>query len=674
MSNDEAAFRKLQEENRHLRARIAALERSTEQSELLPGDRDLAWMALVLQQAPCGAVVASTSSDGAMLFVNAEFTAITGYDLEQLPTVQHWIMAAYPDPEYRAQVLANWERDVTEPNRDVVYRIRCADGSDRSMLLRAALLPGERMVVTLLDISEQQLALERLGESEERFRQLAETMPIGLAVHTQGHIAYANPAAARMAGAERVEELIGRETMDFVHPEAQPRTAERIAAIYGKERDVGWIESTFLRCEGTPFPTEVASSRIDWKGAPAALVIFNDITDRKHAQAEQLELERRVLEAQRMESLAVLAGGVAHDFNNLLVGMMGNADLALQALGPIHPARDRIQDIGLATSRAADLAKQMLAYSGRGNFVVGSFEPHRLIEETTKLLGATITHAVELRYELAEDLPPVRGDATQIRQVIMNLVTNAAEATHHPGAPVTLKTELRVLEGSTELPDHTPSTLPAGGYVVITVADAGEGMDDATRSRIFEPFFTTKFTGRGLGLAAVLGIVKGHGGSIRVQSRPGQGSSFEVMLPALERGREDPAEPPPDPDAAPFLTQACVLIVDDDETVRGVAAAMLEHIDCRTLEAADGMQAVELFRERGDEIDLVLLDLSMPRMGGQACYEQLRALRPDVRVVLSSGYNERDAVDRFGGRGLDGFIQKPYHLDELVFTVAQALS
>jgi two-component system cell cycle sensor histidine kinase/response regulator CckA len=640
-------------------------------------DQELAWISRALQHAPCGAVVASTRADGAMLFANDEFTAITGYSLSDLPTVQDWIVRAYPDPEYRAEVLGNWERDVSQPGRDVVYRVRCADGDDKHLQLRAGLLPGERMVVTMLDVSEQQRITQALRESEERFRQLADHHPTGLVVHTKGRIVYANRAAAHMGGAWEPGRLLGESVFTFVHPSSLEATKARIATVYAKDGDAGWIESRFQRGDGSPFMVEVASARIDWRGEPAGLVIFNDISRRKQREEDQRQLERRIHEAQRMESLAVLAGGVAHDFNNLLVGILGNADLALMELPAHSTARARLEGIELAARRAAELARQMLAYSGKGRLVVGELDLHSLLREISHLLEATLTRKAVIKYGFADSLPLVRGDATQIRQVVMNLMTNAAEAIEQTSGIISITTGLTRHRGGDPQPAWPGHELTPGHYVTVTVSDTGMGMDEDTLRRIFDPFFTTKFTGRGLGLAAVLGIVKGHGGTIRVHSEPGRGSSFEVLLPALmdsiaqdedEDEQRDAVEPEPTPTPA-----RTVLIVDDDETVRVVGSAMLAHGGYRVLTASSGHDALEIFSRRSHEIDLVLLDLSMPLMNGEECFEHLRAIDPRIRVLLSSGYNEQDAISRFTGEGLAGFIQKPYRAKALLAAVGQAL-
>jgi signal transduction histidine kinase/CheY-like chemotaxis protein len=417
---------------------------------------------------------------------------------------------------------------------------------------------------------------------------------------------------------------------------------------------------------------EVAASRIDWRGQPAALVLFNDVTARHQAEEERHALETRVQEVQRNESLAVLAGGVAHDFNNLLVGILGNADLALMDLAPESPARANIEGVELAARRAADLDRQMLAYSGKGCFVIDRLDLNSLLQEISHLMEATISKKAVLKYHLARSLPAVRADATQLRQVVMNLITNAAEAIGEHTGVITISTGVMECDAAYLDKVGLGADLPAGTYAFLEVSDTGCGMDEATLARVFDPFFTTKFTGRGLGLAAVRGIVKGHQGAIKVYSEVGRGTTFKVLLPASPEDMLRIVTPTGEA-PTPVPRRATILLVDDEPTVRVVGSAMLRHGGYDVITARDGRAALEAFATRTDEIDCVLLDLSMPQLDGQETFRELRRIRPDVRVVLTSGYNEQDAVNRFAGKGLAGFIQKPYRASELLAAIAQAL-
>ena len=788
--------RELRAEVERLRARLARLE---SRRSSLESSQELDLVNLALDQAPCGAVVSSTSASGRIVYVNREFTRITGYSRDDVPTVDRWLELAYPDAGYRAQVVANWSRDVSEEGRDIFYIVRCADGSDKSLLLRSAVMPGGYMVVTLLDMTAMRRAQGELAASERRFRELTEAidqvfwivehepvrvayaspaferiwgrtveelyadyhlwsspihpddqasvvqafervldgsagsftlvyrisrpdgsvrwvedqgvpirddqgrvlrvigtakdvtrrvraedarrqseerwkllveaMPTALVVHRDSRILWCNRAALDLVGASSPDQLVGRELADFIHPAQREESAARIDAIY-RDRAPN-AEIRLLRLDGATVVANAAGSAITWEGKPAGQSVINDLTERRKAETERRKLGERVQEAQRMESLAVLAGGVAHDFNNLLVGILGNADLARRGLADGASPETYLEGIDLAARRAADLARQMLAYSGRGHFVVEPLELDALLREIAHLLEASISKKSVLRVELAPDLPPVRADATQIRQVMMNLITNASEAIGERSGIIAVTTGLTAEVQTRRGLRFPDDELPDGLYCVVEVADTGAGMDEATVRRVFDPFFTTKFTGRGLGLAAVLGIVKGHGGVIEVDSRPGKGSTFRLLLPALEGRVVEQVQAPRTAASQPGRA-ARVLLIDDEETVRAVGATMLRIAGYEVLVAEDGRVAIELFSREPDDIDVVLLDLSMPRMDGQETFAALKELCQDVRVVLTSGYNEAEAVDRFDSEGLAGFVQKPYRLEDLVRAIEQA--
>lgn len=402
--------------------------------------------------------------------------------------------------------------------------------------------------------------------------------------------------------------------------------------------------------------------------------IFFDISERKRAEEERLKLEMRVQQAQKLESLGVLAGGIAHDFNNLLVAILGNADLALMGLAPESTGREEVLEIKKAAIRASELSNQMLAYSGKGKFVVEAINLNRLIEEMGHLLRVSIPKKVVLRYDFAGNLPATEVDATQIRQVVMNLVTNAAEAIGEKSGVITVSTGIMDASRSYLAETYVDEDLPEGYYVFIEVSDTGCGMDSNTKYRIFDPFFTTKFTGRGLGMAAVLGIVRGHRGAIKVYSEANEGTTFKVLLPYSEK----PSEPGGDakketPVVKDWKGSGLVLVIDDEESVRNIAALMLQQLGFSVMTAGDGRKGLDVFRENGDEIDLVLLDMTMPHMNGEETFRELRQLRPDIKVVLTSGYNEQEATHRFSGKGLAGFIQKPFSLDVLAAHIRKAL-
>ncbi len=394
-----------------------------------------------------------------------------------------------------------------------------------------------------------------------------------------------------------------------------------------------------------------------------------DITSRKQAEQEQQDLQRQIEHAQKLESLGVLAGGIAHDFNNLLVGVLGNADLALRELSPVSPARENVTEIERAARRAADLCRQMLAYSGKGRFVVEAVELPDLIEEMAHMLEVSIGKGVVLKYHFGRDVPPIEADATQLRQVVMNLIINASEAIGDRSGVISVTVNHTECDREYLSSTYLAEDLEPGTYVVLEVADTGEGMDKQTLDRLFEPFFTTKFTGRGLGLAAVQGIVRGHQGAVKVYSEPGQGTTFRVLLPAAPSAA--PAKGEDDAKPVEHVGSGRVLLADDEPAVLKVGGRMLERLGYEVVLAPDGREALELYQQYDAGFRCVILDLTMPHIDGEEAFRQLRRIDPDVRVVISSGYNEQEVTQRFIGRGLAGFIQKPYTLENLAEALEQ---
>jgi two-component system cell cycle sensor histidine kinase/response regulator CckA len=394
------------------------------------------------------------------------------------------------------------------------------------------------------------------------------------------------------------------------------------------------------------------------------VVILNDITPLKSIGEERQNLHKQLLHAQKLESLGVLAGGIAHDFNNMLVGIMGYADLTLMHLPPASPIRHNVEQIIKTAVHASDLTKHLLAYSGKGKYIIQCLPLEDVVKEMEHLLTISISKSCVLKYDFAPNIPYIEADISQIQQIILNLVINASEAIGERSGVISISTGL--IHTDTQYLNTTlhDDNLADGFYVSLEVSDTGCGMDEETRTRIFDPFFTTKFTGRGLGLSAVIGIVRGHRGAIKVYSEPGKGTSFKILLPIAESTLSDSKK------AADTAEEWCgtgtALVVDDEETVREVAKMLLLEIGYAVITANDGREAIELYRKHKDEIAVVLLDLTMPHMDGTEAFTELRRINPDVKVILSSGYNETDTVNRFAGKGLAGFIQKPYRLNTLV--------
>jgi PAS domain S-box-containing protein len=511
---------------------------------------------------------------------------------------------------------------------------------------------------------------ERVG-LEETLRQRNEELQIALdAAHAIGWdadvvgrcVRYSSNANDFFGEAEPPGRAYGLE--QIVHPDDR----EAVRRLTSQALATG--EELSLEFRGLPHGEEVrhyaSRGRVlrDAAGQPVRIVgVTWDVTERMRARAEREEIQRRLQEGQKLESLGILAGGIAHDFNNILTTILGYASLTRLELSETSPALDYIGQIEEASRRATDLCRQMLAYAGRGRFVLQRLNLNQLIEDTTQLLQVSISKKAVLRFDLDHQLPAIVADATQIRQVLMNLVINASDAVAERSGVISISTGLvradrNYLNGAYQAPG-----IPPGDYVFMEVSDTGIGMTAEVQARIFEPFFTSKFTGRGLGLAAVLGIVQGHKGALRVYSEPGKGSTFKLLLPVANGDTDAPKTPRPE--SAPVAARGTVLVIDDEQTVQAVAARMLEILGFRALLASDGRQGLELYRRHRAEITGVLLDLTMPHLDGEETFHELRRIAPEVRVLLMSGYNEQDAVARFVGKGLAGFIQKPFSVENL---------
>jgi len=388
------------------------------------------------------------------------------------------------------------------------------------------------------------------------------------------------------------------------------------------------------------------------------------------AEQRRQELELQMLHAQKLESLGLLAGGVAHDFNNLLTAILGNAELARLSLSG-GPATESLENIIAASTRAADLSSQLLAYSGGAPLVSGPVSLNALVEEMLRLTTVSVSKLARVRSELATELPPIEADGSQVQQVVMNLLTNASEALEGTAGDIVVRTGTATVSDG-ELGDyHLGEDRQPGEYVFLDVEDTGCGMGKATLQKLFDPFFTTKFTGRGLGLAALLGIVRGHCGAIRVSSAPGRGTEVRVLLPISTKALS--TETGPDGGTAPPRCAGTVLVVDDEEIVRNLLKRLLERLGFEVLLANDGEQAVEIFELRRAEIELVFLDLTMPVMSGEEAFECIRALDQDVRVVLCSGYSEARVSARFEHHRPTAFLEKPFRIVDVSRVVDLAL-
>ena len=531
----------------------------------------------------------------------------------------------------------------------------------KTILLNARRIEQEDAGLILLAFED---ITERKRAAEARYRRLFEAAKDGILIADRGtgEVTDANPHLEALFGYRR-EELVGGKWWEIELLRDLPdvkSTLERMRA-----QDVAHFPDLPLKAKSRR-AVHVELVANEYAEGERSVIQFNirDITDRKR-------FERHLQHTQKLESLGLLAGGIAHDFNNLLTGIMGNASLGLTELPDSAPIRRYFREIVSASERAAYLTRQLLAYAGKGRFILERIDLSQLVREIEPLIHSSIPKMVDIQLDLAADLPSVEADPGQIQQLVMNLIINGAEAIGegNPGA-VVIRTETRDLDAEEIRREFPNDQLSPGSYVGIEVRDTGLGMDEATRNRIFDPFFTTKFQGRGLGLAAVSGIVRAQRGAIRVYSTPGRGSSFQVLFPAVaaKAAGHGPRRPPTE-----ILAAGTILFVDDEEALRRLAKSALERNGWHVLLAENGAQGVRLFQENQEHITVVILDMTMAVMGGGEALDRMKAIRSGVPVIISTGYGEMEAARHFAGKDMAGFLEKPYTVNQLMETIAVVL-
>ena len=646
---------------------------------------------------------------GRIVFVNDSECFLLGLPREQLLGHPVWEFVAPEEQELSREAvqlkmlgereLGRFERDYLRPDGArlilEIHEKHVRDANSRIIGIRSF----------LIDITQRKRTELALQESEKLYRHLVEhASDIIYRADIHGRFQVFNSVATKLLGYS-AEELVGRSYLDLIRPDFKARTRRFYREQLARRLSHTYLEFPALAKDGTEVWFGQNVEIIEEEGRVVGFqAITRDITREFHTrevlESVRDELERRVKERtaelesannllrvemaerqreanarheleqqmqhiQRLESLGVLAGGIAHDFNNILAAIMGFASLALPYIPETSPARSSVEEVIAASKSAAQLTQQMLAYSGRGKFLIMPLNLSQLIEHVTRLITTVISKKAVLQLNLARDLPVIEGDSAQLQQLLINLLINASDSLGDQSGTIRLTTGTqRVREG--ELPAALPGrSLPDGLYVFVEVADTGCGMDEGTIGKIFDPFFTTKFTGRGLGLAAVHGIVRGHNGALQVHSQPGAGTSFRVIFPASNRPVESP-RPPLVATNDESLPQGVVLVVDDEPGVRAVTSQILQRAGLSVLTAVDGFDAIRQFEEHSEEIRAVLLDLTMPGLDGGEVFQRLIAINPCVRVILFSGYDEQDVSRRFGRTPPAGFLRKPFTAPELL--------
>jgi len=602
--------------------------------------------------------IVSKALDGTILTWNAGAEHVYGYTAAEAIGRSMALLAPPDRADEEADILARIRRGERVEHFETVRRRKGGDPIDVSLTIspirdRSGQVMGASHVAR--NISERR----QIDEQLRHFAALVKFSEDAIVSKTlEGKILTWNAGAERVYGYTAAE-VIGR-PMTLLLPADRAEEEAEILDRIGRGERVEHFETVRRRKSGDLIEVSLTISPIrDNTGRIiSASHVARDITERKH-------LDEQLRHTQKLESLGLLAGGVAHDFNNLLTGILGNTSLVLEMLSADHPTRAMLRDVLNASERASHLTRQLLAYAGKGRFVVEYINLSELVREISVLIQTSIPKNVQLRLELRDDLPLIEADSSQVHQLIMNLVINGAEAIGpNDNGTVLVTTGVQNVDQTYLQSAPGPSSeLSVGSYISLEVHDTGCGMDEATLSRIFDPFFTTKFTGRGLGLAAVQGIMRGHKGAMRVYSRPGKGTTFKVLFPVAA---EPAVAPAPTPVAELPGKDQLILVVDDESVIRRTAKALLEHYGYTVIVAENGKEGVELFRILGNKVSAVLLDMTMPVMNGEEAFGHLRAIDPNIKVILSSGYNEVEAVRRFTGKAIAGFIQKPYSAAGLV--------
>ncbi len=636
-----------------LKKRVAELEQT------LQNERDT--FGTIIQKSPYGILL--LGEKGKFLYINPEFVRITGYALEDVPTGKEWFLQAFPDENYRSKALEIWKADMAANivGSARVFHISCRDGNIKVLEFRAARIDESRAMVMLTDITDRKRIEYALIESEERFRILSDNSPVGIALaRPDGVFEYMNPRFTEIFG-YTIEDFPDNETfLKRIFPNPSYRDLVRYfyredLENFVKSRKVGERVVTVRTRGGSD---RIMHSRMVILGNGKQLMTFEDITDIKKMEAE-------LFHAQNMEAVATLAGGIAHAFNNILMGIQGYTALMISETKADHPAYSRLKRIEKQVKSGSDLTSQLLAFSSGGRYEVKPCSMNDLIDKTSNAFGQT-RKDIKIHKALETDIWAVEIDQAQIEQVLINLYVNAQQAMPS-GGDLTLKTRNVTLD---EAYVRNYKVKP-GNYVMLTVTDTGVGIDDRAKERIFEPFFTTREMGhrRGLGLASAYGIIRGHQGIINIYSEEGQGTTFNIFLPATEKTAVKETVPP----KGLLVGNETILFVDDEDVIIDVNREILESLGYKVVAAKSGQEALEVYRKLQGKINLIILDMIMPGMDGEATYDSLKKVNPEIRVILSSGYSKNEQARAILEKGCQAFIQKPFSISDLSMTIRQVL-
>ncbi|WP_306589739.1 PAS domain S-box protein [Geothrix sp. 21YS21S-4] len=600
---------------------------------------------------------------GRLTFINQSACETLGYTRQELLAMTLWDVAPYLRPEEWPEKWA-YVRHQANFRGEAIHRRK--DGSLFSVEISSSFLAfeGREVIVSMArNITRRKAAEQALRASEEKFSKAFQASPDAIILsRMDGTILDVNDAFTHTTGWTR-EETQGQTTFELALWSEQSGRAKAMDLIR-RDGHFADLEASFRVKDGSQRTGLISGAIIEVDGQPCMLSVTRDITERRQA-------EEALRHAQKLESLGVLAGGIAHDFNNLLTVVLGNLNLAQMHLREDSTARPYLTNMEATILRATELTKQMLAYSGRGHFMIKPHDLNLVVQDLTHLLEVALSKKVRLSFDLHPGLPPIQADAAQIQQVVMNLVTNASDAIGDREGAIHVATAVRTLTAQELQADYPVGAPLPGLHVILEVRDTGSGMTSEVMERIFDPFFTTKSAGRGLGLSAMVGILRGHRAGLHIASEVGRGSVFRLCFPAM--GAVEHPDVTQAATGGETLLRGLVLLVDDEDQILEATGAALTALGCRVITARDGLEALERFRQSRGELDLVLMDLTMPRMDGREAFRAMRSLDPHVPVVLSSGFTEQDSLQALPGGGPEGFLQKPYQIRELAAVARKAL-
>lgn len=654
---------------------------------------------------------------GRIVYVNAAECRLLGHEENEIlgRTVWDFVAPEEQETSHEAvllkiagkQPLVRFEREYARPDGELlaleIHEKHVRDANQNIVGIRSF----------LIDITQRKRTEQALQVNQKRYQHLMEhASDIVYGTDEHGRFIFFNPAAPALLGYSP-EQLIGRYYLELVRPDFRPEARRFYRNQLAKNIGDTYFEFPALAHDGTEVwfgqnvqlikegnrnigfqaitrdITKQRRSEAEEKHAREELelrvkertaelemsneLLLREMEERRKAEEQRKRLEAQIQHAQRLESLGVLAGGIAHDFNNLLTAIMGHASMACLFLSEQSPARASIDAVLAASKNAAQLTKQMLAYSGRGKFVISPINLSQIVEDTSRFAASLLSKKATLTFNLAREISLIQADAAQIGQVLINLMTNASEALGDRTGSIRVSTGAIWARDNEFAVVGSESMLPAGHYIFLEVADTGCGMSKDTLARIFDPFFTTKFTGRGLGLAAVLGIVRGHGGTLEVETEQGRGSRFRVLFPA-SAAPDPPVSLPAESERTEWHAHGSVLVVDDETAVRELAAEILRRRGLTVITAVDGDDALRQFKANLDKIRAVLLDMTMPGFNGIEVFQQMAQIKSGVKVFLCSGYNMQDLDRTILPGGLAGFLRKPYLPEELIRCIRSAFT